>query len=154
MNAYVEMKNRHQAEYDAFPLHFAFGQEQIDRKLKELGLTKKNYQDHITGIGFGGFILNKDVPAYKEMLNRHHRERMEAREADKDGTGYLFQMFHYELQNHEFGYTGDVTETLMALGITEKQIEANPAYKAALEKAVAAIWEYENSKDEEEKEDA
>ena len=136
---YQELKQKHQEEFNAFPIHFAFGQEQIDAKLKELGLTHENYQDHVTGIGAGGFILNKDKDAYIEMCCRHRKEVMECRAADKNGDGFLYDMFHSELVNHEYGYTTDPTDAIAALGLTIEEINKNPAMVTALDKAMKDI---------------
>ena len=40
MNAYAEMKKRHQEEVNALPIYWAFTEERFDEVLKELGLTK------------------------------------------------------------------------------------------------------------------
>ena len=34
-------------------------------------------------------------------------------------------MFLYELENHEYGYTGDESDTLMALGLSRKDIASD-----------------------------
>ena len=135
MSAYQDLKKKHQEEYNAFPVHFAFGQEQINRKIAELNLDPKNYQHQIVGIGYGGFILKKDVTAYKDMILRHSSERAAAIAADTDGTGYIYDMFLYELNNHEYGYTWDDRDTLDALGITEQELVANPALRKGLRAA-------------------
>lgn len=38
MNAYIEMNRRHQEEVSAFPMVFAFGDEQLKEAMKKLGL--------------------------------------------------------------------------------------------------------------------
>lgn len=140
-NEYLNMKVRHQKEMNAFPIHFAFGQEQIDKKIKELKLSKdpKKRAEQIVSIGAGGFVLKKDFPAFVEMCKRHSRERIEAIAEGEQGGTYLYDMFRYELQNHEYGYTMDTTDTLEALGFTEQDLETRPAIKAALMKAAADI---------------
>lgn len=137
MNAYIEQKNRHQEEVNALPLHFAFGNEQIERKIKELGLSNdpKKRAKQIVSIGYGGFVLAEDYPRVKETFERHAREREEAIAADTTGDGYIYAMFDYELANHEYGYTGDPSDTLMALGITYKDLENNPALANGFAKA-------------------
>ena len=141
METYQEMKLRHQTEVNAFPIHFAFGDDQIRRKFAGLGLDPEFDADKITVIpGTGGFMLNKDVPARREMCERHYRELQEAISADKDGTGFIYQMFRYELTNYEFGYTGEADDALAALGYTEEQIEANAALKRGFEQAKEDIW--------------
>ena len=74
------------------------------------------------------------------MSERHYREVQEAVAADKAGTGFIYQMFRYELANYEFGYTGEADDALAALGYTEAQIEADPALKQGFEKAKQDIW--------------
>lgn len=143
MNAYIEMKNRHQKEFNELPLHFAFGDEQMKRKMEELGLTERNLKEKVVSIGCGGFMLKEDAPKYIETVKRHARERKEAVEADKDGTGYIYQMFRYELQNSEYGYTGDDTDTIEHLGFTREEIENNPALRKGLKKAKKSIREVE-----------
>lgn len=141
MNEYQQLRQKQQEEFNAFPLHFAFGQEQIDQKIKELKLSKdpKKRAEQIVPIGYGGFVLKADYPAYVEMCKRHSRERIEAMAADKDGTGYLYDMFRTELANHEYGYTTDVTETVESLGLTEKDFQERPILKETLERAAADI---------------
>lgn len=136
MENYQKMKIRHQRETNEFPIHFAFGDEQIKRKFAELGLDPEKDADKIAVIpGTGGFILKKDVAAYREMCERHYRELQDAIAADRKGTGFIYQMFRYELANYEFGYTGEVGDALDALGYTEEQINENPALKKGFEKA-------------------
>ena len=69
------------------------------------------------------------------MFQRQHEELQNAISEDVDGTGFIYQMFRYELANHEFGYTGDADDAIAALGYTEKQIEETPALKQGFEKA-------------------
>ncbi len=136
MSSYTDMKHRHQKEFDAFPLHFAFGDEQIERKMKELGLTEKNIASRIIAIpGTGGFMLKEDYPRYVEMCERHDREMKEAIATDKDGTGFIFEMFKYELSNNEYGYTMSDSDTIEHLGFTREDIETSPALSKGLERA-------------------
>lgn len=141
MNAYLKLKNKHQEEVNAFPLHFAFGDEQMERKRKELKLSKDpgKRATQIISIGGGGFILREDWPAYLEMCRRHHQEREDAINSDETGEGYIYDMFRYELRNHEYGYTLDVSDTIDGLGYTMEQIEASPKLKHGLEKAAQDI---------------
>lgn len=141
LESYQEMKIRHQKEVNAFPIHFAFGDEQIKRKFNELGLDPEKDLDKITVIpGTGGFILKKDEDARRKMCERHYQEFQDAIAADKNGTGFIYQMFRYELANYEFGYTGEADDALAALGYTEAQIDVDPALKRGFEKAKQDIW--------------
>lgn len=140
MNKYLDMRNRHQAEVNAFPMHFCFGEEQIRKKFEELGLDREKDLDKIVVIkGTGGFVLKEDAPALKEMLDRHSREMEEAIADDKSGNGFIYEMFLYELNNHEYGYTYDASDTLRSLKLTLKQIEASPALKHGWDRAKKKI---------------
>lgn len=147
MSRYSEMKHRHQQEFNALPLHFAFGDEQIKRKMAELGLTEENIASRIIVIpGTGGFMLREDYPQFVEICERHEREMKEAIAADKDGTGFIFEMFRYELANHEYGYTMSDSQTLSALRFKRSDIEANSALNNGLELAKKAILNEEDDK--------
>ena len=71
------------------------------------------------------------------MFERHHREIVEAIEADKRGDGFIYDMFTYELANHEYCYTEDPSEALQALHLTPEDIENNPKLRRALKRAMA-----------------
>lgn len=131
MNSYIEMKQRHQAEVNAFPMKFAFTQESLERGMRELGLDPKKDMEKIVAIPGGGFIREIDKQAFLDLFARHDKERKEAVAADKDGTGYLYHMFRYELANHEYAYTRDVSSTLDALGYTLEEIAEDPALSDA-----------------------
>lgn len=139
MNAWEQLREKQQAEVNAFPIHFAFGIDQINRKIAELNLDPENYQDQIVGIGAGGFVLKQDYPALLEMFKRHKKERDEAIATDPTGDGVIYQMFYAALVNTEYGYTCDWDDALRHEGYTEADIEADPRLKHGLEKAAAAI---------------
>ena len=67
-----------------------------------------------------------DVAKLNEMFTRHRKELEDAIAGDKTGQGFICDMFLQELENHEYSYTGDVQETLDALGITAQYMESVP----------------------------
>ncbi len=73
-------------------------------------------------------------------MDKHQKEIEEAIEADVDGTGFVYEMFLYEMDNHEYGYTGDLEDTLEALGMTIEEIDGSEKLKAGLEKAKKEVW--------------
>lgn len=135
INKYAELKNRHQTEFNAFPLMFAFNDEQFVEGMKKLGL-KPTDTDQILYVGACGYMRKSDEAAFDEMNARHRKEEREAMEADATGEGYIRDMFAYELANHEYGYTYELDQTLECLGLTEEQIEADPRLKRGLELAL------------------
>lgn len=138
MNKYLEMKKRHQAEINSFPMFWAFNNAQFAEGMKKLGLTEKD-KDQICHIHSGGFLKKEDLPKLTELIDRHAREREEAIKEDHSGNGFIYQMFYYELNAHEYSYTEDYWETLDLLGITYDDLEEHANLKRGLEKAAEKI---------------
>lgn len=138
MNAYLELRDRHQQEMNEFSMFFAFSKSQFDEGMKSIGL-KPNQTGMVVQFFGGSFMKKTDLERYKEMCERHDRERSDAMAGDTDGTGYLLDMFRYELRNHEYGYTQEIGETLASVGLTRKMVQENQAMSAALNKAIAEI---------------
>jgi len=132
---------RQKQEVNNFPLGFAFGNKQFEEMMAKWGLDAKKDSDlaQVAHLFSGAYILKKDVPAYKDMCQRHHEDLEAAIEADETGEGFIYEMFLYELDNHEFGYTMDTEDTLDALGYTAEQVLTDPRLKRGIEKAVTEI---------------
>lgn len=139
MNAWEQLREKQQEEVNAFPIHYAFGIDQINRKIAELHLDPEHYQEQICGIGAGGFVLKEDYPALLAMFQRHQKEREEAIAADPTGDGFIYDMFLTELVNHEYGYTRAFGDTLEYLGFSMADIEADPRLTHGLVAAVKKI---------------
>lgn len=133
MNAYVELKNKHQKEVNDFPFGFAFSDEQFTEMMAKWNLTPED-TDKIYSIGNGGFVRKSDADAMNEMFERHAQEREVAIRENKDN--YLYHMFDYELANHEYTYTGELDDTLEALDLTMEDINNNTVMYEALMKAI------------------
>lgn len=134
MNRYADLKQRQQAEFAAFPMQFAFSDQQFVEGMAALGLEPTD-TDKIYKAPGGGFYRREDSPRLKEMMDRFDRELAEAIAKDRTGNGFIFEMFLYELRNHEYGYTMDLDETLDALDYTLDGIQADPRLSRGLEKA-------------------
>lgn len=140
MNAYEEMKKRHQAETDALPIYWAFTEERFGEVLKELGLTEKDTDKLCKTFG-GGFCLASDAQMIADTLRGHRREMEEAISADETGDGFIKDMFLSELSNHEYTYTCEVEETVEACGFTMEQIENDERLRHGLEVAAKELRE-------------
>lgn len=128
---YQELKSKHQAEVDAFPFGFAFSEKQFNEMMSKWGLTPDD-TDKIYSIGGGGYVRKSDADAMKKMFERHEAEHKAAMQDDE----YLFTMFNYELANHEYSYTGHISDTLDALGLTVKEIVEDYQMLDALYRAI------------------
>ena len=132
---YRELKQKHQNEVDAFPMGFAFSKEQFAKMMAKWDLGE-NDTDKIYRFGnTGGFYKRTDAKALHEMFDRHERERNEAMDADMTGDEYIYQMFRYELANHEYCITYDYEPTLDALGLTYDEVRNDERLWKSLQKA-------------------
>lgn len=132
-NPYIELKRKHQREINAFPLGFAYNMDQFNEMMAKWNLTSDDV-DKIYRIDIGTYLRKCDSEAFHELLERHTKEIETARTENKDD--YLYHMFNYELANHEYNYTGELDDTLDALGLTLEEIEANPIMDEALKRAI------------------
>ena len=57
---------------------------------------------------------------------------------------FAYDMFRYELANHEYGYTYDTDDTVEALGLTYDEIDADPKLKDAFERAKRDVIQQED----------
>ena len=74
-NRYQEMRERHQAEVNDFPLMFAFDARQFAEGLRRLGLRSSD-KDKVCALpGTGGFCRKSDLPALKGMFARRRPYR-------------------------------------------------------------------------------
>lgn len=140
METYIEMKNRQQKEVNTLPLKFAFGKQQFDEMMKSWGFDPEKDTDKIYSLGgSGGFYKRTDAQLVRDTFKRHWEEQTDAVAADKTGDGFIYQMFYYELENHEYSYTRDSTDAINALGYDEEDIKANERLHHGLRKAAADI---------------
>lgn len=134
-NAYEDLRNRQEKEFNDFPLMFAFSDKQFKEGMEAWGL-KETDTDKILSIGAGGFVRKSDGEAMHEMTARHSAQMKEAIESDTTGEDFIKQMFLYELANHEFSYTGDLEPAFTALGLTAEEVSKSPALKHGLQLAI------------------
>lgn len=135
MNKYLKLKDKHQKEVNAFPMFFAFNDKQFEEGMKKLGFDPKD-TDKIYRLDYtGGFYRRTDAKAFRDMIDRQAKETEDAIRKDTDGTGFIYDMFMYELANHEYCITYELEPTLYACGLTLNEVKQNPALLAGLKKA-------------------
>lgn len=107
--------------------------------MKKLGLSADKKKDLVRLGNTGGFILKARAKDYRDLAEAIQKETQEA--IDNPETGELFatDMFLYELANHEYAYTKDITDTLDALGYDLEEIEKSPVLKKVLHTACMKI---------------
>lgn len=142
-NKYYELKQKQQKEVNNFPMMFAFSKDQFDKGMIKLGLEPTD-KEKIYSIGYGGYIRKSDSKAFNELFTRHEKEMKKAIEEDATGENFIYEMFLYELNNHEYGYTYEIDDTLQALNLTIEEINKDQRLINGLLKAKNEIQEYDN----------
>lgn len=138
MNRYADLKQRQQEEFDTFPIQFAFNDRQFAEAMAALGLEPTD-TDKVYKAPGGGIYRREDGPRLKAMMDRFDQELKDAIAGDQTGDGFIYEMFLYELDAHEYGYTMDRSDTLDALGYTADEVLGDPRLKRGIEKAVTEI---------------
>lgn len=72
-------------------------------------------------------------------------ELADAIKNDKTGEGFIYEMFYCEFCNNEYGYTGNVQDTLDVLGYTVADIEKDSRLKKGFYKAKKQIMNDEGA---------
>ena len=136
MNKYRELKSRHEKMMNEFPMFYAFNNKQFEEGMAKLGLNPDETDKIYKLGGTGGFYRKSDSNKLKEMFNTFERETKEAIAADETGYGFIYDMFNYELANHEYCITWDLEPTLDALGLTLAEINADERLLKGFKKAI------------------
>ncbi|WP_436949347.1 DUF7659 family protein [Staphylococcus shinii] len=126
-NSYVEFKKRKQERIDNFDMIFAFDNKQLDEGLKKLGVNL----DEVVSIGMNGFIRKSDIEAFNEMVDSFKGEYIKNMKDDD----FVYEMFKYEMGNHEYIITFDDEEILNACEIDEHLFIADERLKEIYLKA-------------------
>jgi len=140
---YAEMNAEHQKEVNEFPFIwvFAFSESDFIKKMTEEIVKRKpqfaeittmeEIAKHVTSIGAGGYVFKEDVQRMNEMFEHHKVEREHFEEKEEN----LVERILSEMCNHEFGYTQDPDDTLMALGRTYEDFDNDERFARAWSKA-------------------
>jgi len=110
---YHELKEKHEKEFSAVPIFWAFSIEQLKEGLKKFNIIKG---EKIVNIGGGGYMRKSALPALDTLLASHVKEKQEALKDDN----FLIDAISYELGNHEFCITYDPTDTIEILDLNLK----------------------------------
>ena len=131
-NSYLQLKEKHQQEVNSFPMEFAFSQKQFAEGMEKLGLKPEDTDKIYSMSGTGGFYKKTDASLLHEMFNRHETEMQQS---INNSEVFIFDMFNYELSNHEYTYTGEIDQTLDALDLTIEEVNNNKKLLDGLKKA-------------------
>lgn len=113
---YSDLKTTHSNEYNSFKgIFFAFSNSQMKTELSKYGLCfdKKEDLKKLLSLGGGVYLLKSEKENYSNLCESLNKEQ----EFNFLRDDFLISSFYYELSNHEFIYTYDLTDTLNALGL-------------------------------------
>lgn len=169
-NVYAEWREKQQKKMDDLfkgRVFFAFNDEQFMKGMSEIGAASTS---ELFSMGAGGYYKKTDADKIRAFFNDSWAEQEDKM---KRSLKFDFDMFEYELANHEFCITYELDETLDGCGLTTEEIgksrniylglamalleyssNATPAYfgisyTAQDKKAVMATEKIERSKAEE-----
>lgn len=128
---YADMEKAHQEDVNNFPMVYMFGPKTDKEILECISKIGAKSLDECMGNGAGGLILKSDKQRYLDMFRRHNQERQLFSSTDEG----LYRMILSEMYNHEYGYTTDPEDTLMALGKDFSDLETDRKFKRAWAKA-------------------
>lgn len=107
-NEYLDLKKKHQKEFEEFPIAYTFNDKQLQEALEKLGATK---EECITVFGHGDIVKRTDAEALIEMLECHDEEM---KRKLKDDIEFAEAAFEYEMDNHEYAINWTADEDVLA----------------------------------------
>lgn len=110
---YYELKDKQQKEINELPIKFAFSDEQFKEVINYFNVKEEEIKEKLVSVPGGGFMLKTDLPKLKETFINHAKEINQAMTEDS----FLIDAINYELANHEYCITGDITDTVEVLGL-------------------------------------
>ena len=105
---YLDLKKKHQKEFEDFPIAYAFNDKQLREALEKLGATK---EECVTVFGHGDIVKRTDVKALLTMIKRHDKELKQRLREDAD---FAEAAFLYEMDNHEYAINWSADEDVLA----------------------------------------
>ena len=69
---YLDLKKKHEEELSAFPIAYAFNDEQLKEALVKLGV--ESTKECVTVFGHGDIVKKENAKPFIEMLKRHTNE--------------------------------------------------------------------------------
>ena len=138
---YLDLKKRHEKEFEEFPIAYAFNDKHLEEALAKLNATK---EEVVTVFGHGDIVKRENVKALIALLERHEQE---LHQKLKDDAEFAEAAFGYEMDNHEYAinWDGDA-DVLGCFNITFEKINRwglQMAYRRAREQHFKRAEEWE-----------
>lgn len=134
-NRYLEVKRQNEELMNRTfegVVFFAFSNEQFRKGMEKIGARDESELYKMGNTG--GFYKKTDADIIRKLFADMQKAEEDALE--EGGEEYAGQMFSYELDNHEFGYTMELEDTLYGLGLDPEEIQGNPVLYNGLKMAL------------------
>ena len=105
---YLDLKKKHQKEFEDFPIAYAFNDEQLKEALAKLGAIK---EECVTVFDHGDIVKRTDTKALIAMMRNHDEELKQRLKNDPD---FAEAAFLYEMDNHEYAINWSADEDVLA----------------------------------------
>lgn len=105
---YLELKKKHQKEFDEFPIAYAFNDKQLEEALEKLGATR---EECVSVFGHGDIVKRTDVKALLALLDHQDNEM---KQRLKDDVEFAEAAFLYEMNNHEYSINWTADDDVLA----------------------------------------
>lgn len=105
---YLDLKKRHQKEFEEFPIAYAFNDKQLQEALEKLGATK---EEVVSVFGHGDIVRRTDAKALIALLERQDEE---TKQRLKDDPEFAEAAFLEEMDNHEYAINWSADEDVLA----------------------------------------
>ncbi len=103
---------------------------------KRLGVRAKDVIEYVPGL----YVRRKDLErASKVDDKRFFDEIRRGIESDHDGSGYIFDMFVYELIDHDYQEGDDLNTLLVGVGVSPEELTYNKALANGLIAAISHV---------------
>lgn len=141
---YKTWKENSQKDFSKLPIYWAFGEQQFKELLQKLNLkdTKEDLQK-LVNIGYGGLMLKSDL----HLLENHNATFSKEKLLFwlTHNFKFAYSALRYEMNNHEYYYTCDISDTLEALRINIEDIQNNAYLRLAYLRAKKDYWKICNT---------
>ena len=135
---YKSVEEKYQKQINNFPCIVAFSKKSVKEKLSNLNV---NSIDDLKQIIPGYFIRKSDVEDFKQ-ININKQNEIKALYNGYKGYRFAKSMFKTLLNDFEYIYSNDLTDTLEALHLTLEEIESNKNLRIGLKLALKEIRSY------------
>lgn len=117
---YKEFKRQQEQKNNNFEhIFFAFSDNQFKEGIEKLGIPIDNYKDKIISIGCGGYVLKDKLKDFHALIDTRDNDL----KLYLQDPANLKDALIYELANHEYCITYDITDTLSVLDLDQSDID-------------------------------